>query len=202
MGQSTNTKAGRGNALKNHNLISGALFVLLVGATACGAESTESDDDGSGGSGATMAAAGGGGGGGGNVELEVETIVDDLSQVPDVSAASVLAAELCQLIDENPNYTSNTIFSTVGKQPFANLIRNAYANSAILRDYVAASGYWAASGEPLTPEMVITQTENSCATNVGFINAICFATAPQYQAGGSYIASEAPNTGGCDEMKL
>ena len=38
-------------------------------------------------------------------------------------------------------------------------------------------------------------------TNIGFVNSVCFSTGPQYNMAGSYLASDAPNTGGCDESK-
>ena len=132
----------------------------------------------------------------------LEDLLDALADLASLVDADSVAATFCAGVDENPNYTSNTVFSTGGKAAFAGLIRDAYGASTTLQQYVQISGYRAASGEPLTPDEVITQTDNSCETNIGFINAVCFATGPQYTSGGSYIASEAENTGGCDEAKL
>lgn len=149
------------------------------------------EDDGSGGS-----------GGSGNVEDDVESLIDQLKEGITDAIVDAVAAELCEVIDDNPNYTSNTVFGTGGKAFFADLARAAYNNSAILRDYVQASGYWAASAETMDPDTIITQTENSCMTNIGFVNSVCYATGPQYLTNGSYRASDAPNSGGCDEEKL
>ncbi|MBL4685208.1 MAG: hypothetical protein JKY37_11505, partial [Nannocystaceae bacterium] len=105
-------------------------------------------------------------------------------------------------IDDNPTYTSNTVFSALGKSKFADLIRTAYNGSSALRDLVNESGYWAESGETVPTDDVITQTGNSCETNIGFINAVCFEMGPQFTSDGSYKASDAVNNGGCDEAKL
>jgi hypothetical protein len=138
----------------------------------------------------------------GSSSNSVEDALNALAALASLVDADSVAATFCGAIDDNPNYTSNSVFSTGGKSTFAGLIRDAYGASTTLQAYVQMSGYWAAAGEPLTPDAVITQTDNSCETNIGFINAVCFATGPQYTSGGSYIASEAVNTGGCDEAKL
>lgn len=117
------------------------------------------------------------------------------------AAVAGAASAFCQIVDQNPNYTSNTIFSTGGKAAFASSVRGAYGNSAVLRTFVDGSGYWNAAGETTAPNMIITQTGNSCQTNIGFVNAICFGTGPQYDTNGSYKASDAPNSGGCSESK-
>ena len=108
----------------------------------------------------------------------------------------------CVYIDENPSYASNTIFSKVGKAEFAGGIRASYEDSSVLRELVQGSGYWAASNETVPADTVITQTSNSCETNIGFINAVCFDVGPQFTSGDNYNASGAVNSGGCDETKL
>ena len=136
-----------------------------------------------------------------SVASEVEGLVWDLAGAATLGLAVELAAELCALVDDNPVYTSYSVFSTVGKVPFAQLIRSAYGSSEVLVQLIEQSGYWAASGEAASPASLITQTWSSCQTNVAFVNAACFATGPQYDTGGSYKASDAPDFGGCDESK-
>ena len=158
-----------------------------------GSDSTSSDT--------TTAKEGGGADTQIDIATQVQNLLDQLGALAALAGAQGLADQLCSLIDNNPNYTSNTIFSTVGKKPFAEAIRAAYNKSSFLRDFVKASGYWAAASETVDPDTVITQTGNSCETNVGFINAVCFASGVQYTANGSYKASEAPNSGGCSEAR-
>ena len=183
---------------------------LLLVASSAGLLSMTSgcgDDSGSGGSASTGATTSGttssdASSTGSSSNLTVEDALDAPAALASLVDADSAAAAFCGAIDDNPNYTSNTVFSTGGKAAFAGLIRDAYGASTTLQQYVQMSGYWAQSGEPLSPDAVIIQTDNSCETNIGFINAVCFASGPQYTSGGSYIASEAVNTGGCDEAKL
>lgn len=143
-------------------------------------------------------------GGGSSDEMVEQTLWDLLEQLRQAIAEVVvdaLADEFCETIDNNPNYTSNAIFGAIGKVPFADLARDAYGGSAVLRDRIHTSGYWAAAGQGGDPGEIIGQTSNSCQTNVAFINATCFDFGVQYSTAGSYRATAAPSTGGCDETK-
>lgn len=137
----------------------------------------------------------------GSVRDAVEAVLRALGDLVNLPSAQAVANQFCLLIDQNPTNTSLSIFSTLGKKPFASLVRSAYSKSTTLRSFVNASQYWASSGETVAPDAVITQTGNSCETNLGFINAVCFSTGPQYTSGGSYKASDAVNSGGCAEAK-
>ena len=197
-----------------HVRVLGAAAALLVVSCESGKGSGDAEAQ-TGSTGPTATAPAGGGGATGvdatttaalvdAITAQVTDVLEQLSSLKDAATAEAAAAAaglFCQAIDSNPNYTSNTIFSALGKKGFATAIRSAYDASATLRTLVQSSGYWAASGETTSPDTVITQTGNSCETNIGFINAVCFPTGPQYTSGGSYQASGAVNSGGCNEAK-